>query len=92
LSSGFIDLDVEADISNGKLAAYLAAQGEILSKQYSEESMLIHCRLPRNSVGQLKKMHAKIRLHERKQKVPERLHGEEAPRTDDPKELTEDVA
>jgi GTP-binding protein HflX len=51
LSRSFRDVTVETDISNGKLLAYLNAHGEVLSTQYGEQKMLIHCRLPQKYLG-----------------------------------------
>ena len=53
LSRAFADLDVETHVSNGKLLAYLAEHGEILSQRYQEERVTIHCRLPSRFVGRV---------------------------------------
>ena len=37
LSHGFLDVDVEIDVANGRMLAYLAAHGEVLSKKYFGE-------------------------------------------------------
>jgi len=46
LSRSFQDVDVETSVSNGKLMAYMAAHGEVLSKRFSEERVIMHCRIP----------------------------------------------
>lgn len=53
LSRSFGDLDVDVAIDNGKLMAYLAAHGEILSKRYSESHVTIHVRLPDRFLGKV---------------------------------------
>jgi GTP-binding protein HflX len=53
LSRNFRDLDVETGVSNGRLMAYLAAHGEILSRRYEGERVVIHCRLPQKYVGRI---------------------------------------
>jgi GTP-binding protein HflX len=53
LSRGFVDVDVETSVSNGKLMAYLAACGEVLSKQYSDDRVTIHCRMSPRYLGRL---------------------------------------
>ncbi len=53
LSSSFVDLEVETGVENGRLAAYLAAHGEVLSKRYQENRVLIHCRLPKKHVARV---------------------------------------
>ena len=46
LSRSFADLDVETSVANGRMLAYLAAHGEILERQYDDDRVLIHVRLP----------------------------------------------
>ena len=53
LSRSFRDVDIEMPIQNGKLLAYLAAKGEILSTQYSEDSIQVHCRIPQKYLGRI---------------------------------------
>ncbi len=57
LSKEFYDLTVEMPVSHGHVAALLARDGEILSKQYGEETVAIHCRLPRHTLGKLRREH-----------------------------------
>ena len=38
LSRSFLDVDVETGVDNGRLLAYLAAHGEVLSKQYHDDA------------------------------------------------------
>ena len=53
LSRPFLNVDVEMDVSNGKLLAYLSAHGEILSTKYNEDTMIVHCRIPRKIAGKI---------------------------------------
>lgn len=53
LSRGFIDADIDLGVDNGKLLAYLAAHGEILSKQYTDSRVTVHCRIPRSFLGRI---------------------------------------
>ncbi|PQO45759.1 GTPase HflX [Blastopirellula marina] len=53
LSRSFRDVVVETSIDNGKLMAYLAAHGEVVSKTYSETRVQIHCRLPAHFLGRI---------------------------------------
>jgi GTP-binding protein HflX len=46
LSRSFLDVDVELGVDNGRLLAYLAAHGEILSKKYRDRRVIVHCRIP----------------------------------------------
>ena len=46
LSRGFLDVNVEMGVDNGRLLAYLAANGEIFSKKYHDHRVTVHCRLP----------------------------------------------
>ena len=55
LSREFLDLEVEAPIGDGRLAALLARDGEVLSREYKEDSgkVIFHCRLPNHLRGQI---------------------------------------
>lgn len=53
LSRSFVEVDVEMGVDNGRLMAYLAAQGEVLSKQYHDSRVTIHCRLPQHSLSRI---------------------------------------
>ena len=65
LSRGFSDVDVETDVSNGRMLAYLAANGEVLSQTYHGDRVTVHCRLPRRAVGRIDTSGAtKVRLHQ----------------------------
>ncbi|TVP98136.1 MAG: GTPase HflX [Planctomycetaceae bacterium] len=61
LSENFLDLEVEVSSSDGKLLAYLAAQGEILSQSYSDESVTLHVRLPAAAMGMVRQRALSIR-------------------------------
>ncbi|QGJ69894.1 GTPase HflX [Planctomycetales bacterium 10988] len=60
LSRDFLELDVEAPIENGRLIAYLADKGEVLSKQYDESTARIHCRIPKEFIGPVEREAEKI--------------------------------
>jgi GTP-binding protein HflX len=45
LSRTFVDVDVEMGVDNGRLLAYLAAKGEVLSKHYTDSRVIVHCRI-----------------------------------------------
>lgn len=53
LSRTFRDVDVETGIDNGRLMAYLAAHGEILSKRFGEQRVILHCRIPQKYLGRI---------------------------------------
>ena len=55
LSSSFLDLDVELDVSDGKTLAYLAAHGEVLSRTYHDNRVVVHCRLSQKHLGPLRR-------------------------------------
>jgi GTP-binding protein HflX len=54
MSRNFKELDVETSVDNGKLLAYLAAQGEILSRRYHDERVTVHCRVPERHLGRIR--------------------------------------
>ncbi|MEX0586575.1 MAG: GTPase HflX [Pirellulales bacterium] len=53
LSGGFLDVDVEMGVENGRLLAYLAAHGEVMSKRYHENQVVVHCRIPRSFLARI---------------------------------------
>jgi GTP-binding protein HflX len=55
LSHSFHNIDVETSVGDGKLMAYLAAHGEILSRRFTEDRVTIHCRLPQEHLGRIRK-------------------------------------
>jgi GTP-binding protein HflX len=63
LSRSFQDVDVEMGVENGKLMAFLAAHGEVLSKHYNGERVSIHCRLPQKFLGRISKDEATVTPH-----------------------------
>ena len=63
LGRSFRDVDVETDAGNGRLLAWLAAHGEILSRQFGEDRMTIHCRVPQAVLGRIDPAEATVREH-----------------------------
>jgi GTP-binding protein HflX len=61
LSRTFCDVDVETGVENGKLVAYLSAHGEVLSKRYEGERVVVHCRIPQKYLGRIKGADTTIR-------------------------------
>lgn len=55
LSRDFLTLTLRFPVSNGRVAAFIACEGEIFSKHYTSENVTIECRLPHHAAGQLKK-------------------------------------
>ncbi len=53
LSHSFLDVDVETGVENGRLLAYLASHGEVLSKRYTDSRVIVHCRIPAAGHGPL---------------------------------------
>jgi GTP-binding protein HflX len=62
LSQHFLDVDVEMDVANGRLLAYLAKNGEILSRTYADQRVSVHCRIPRKHLGQIAAENARVNL------------------------------
>jgi GTPase len=62
LTHHFLEVDVETDVSNGRLLAGLAQHGEILSRTYAEDRVSIHCRMPKRFLGQVSPDEARIKL------------------------------
>ena len=54
LSRGFLNVNVEMSVDNGRLLAYLAANGEVFSKRYHDHRVTVHCRLPQKYLGAIR--------------------------------------
>jgi GTP-binding protein HflX len=63
MSRSFLDLDVETGVGNGRLLAYLAAHGEVLSRQFHEDRVIVHVRMPARHVGPIHESGTTIRPH-----------------------------
>jgi GTP-binding protein HflX len=66
LSRNFLDVDIETGVDNGRLLAYLAAHGEVLSKRYQDNRVVVHCRMSREHLG---------RIHEEATVIRPRVNG-----------------
>jgi GTP-binding protein HflX len=64
LSRNFLDLDIETGVDNGRLMAYLAAHGEIMSRRFNDTRVVIHCRLPHKHLGRVTEPGTIVRRHE----------------------------
>ncbi|MGI5831354.1 MAG: GTPase HflX [Thermoguttaceae bacterium] len=55
LSRGFMTVEVEAPIADGRLDAYLTREGEVLARNYDEDAAtaVYNCRLPKHIVDKL---------------------------------------
>ncbi|MEM7314933.1 MAG: GTPase HflX, partial [Planctomycetota bacterium] len=62
LSSAFRDVDIETSVSNGKLMAYLAAKGEVLSRRYEGDRVIMHCKIAQKYLGRVDDPDAVIRM------------------------------
>jgi GTP-binding protein HflX len=70
LSRSFRDVDVETGVENGRLMAYLAEHGEILSRRFSDSRVTIHCRLPQKYLGRIEGDGAVVRPHRSNHQSP----------------------
>ena len=64
LSRSFRDVDVQTSVSNGRLMAYLAAKGEVVSRRYEGERVILHCRIAQKHLGRIDDADAVISLRE----------------------------
>jgi len=63
LSRSFVDVDVELGVDNGRLLAYLAANGEVLSKHYNDSRVIVHCRISQQHLGRINSEAISVRPH-----------------------------
>jgi GTPase len=70
LSRNFLDVDVEVAVDDGRLLAYLAAHGEVLSKQYRDSRVVVHCRIPSRHIGRVEENAVSVRRREPPGAIP----------------------
>jgi GTP-binding protein HflX len=63
LSRTFRDVDIETGVDNGRLMAWLARHGEVLSKRFHENRVTIHCRIPQEFLGKMDQADVIVRPH-----------------------------
>ena len=64
LSRSFLDIDVEMGVDNGRMLAYLAAHGEVLSKTFHDSRVVVHCRISQHFISRMENDGVVIRPHE----------------------------
>ena len=65
LSRSFQDVEIETNVSNGRLMAYLAAHGEVLSRRFEGTRVFLHCRVPQKFLGKINDPDTVIELRTR---------------------------
>ncbi|WP_417734204.1 GTPase HflX [Rosistilla oblonga] len=80
LSREFLDLHVDIDPSNGKLQAYLSAKGEVLSREMTSEVITVHCRMPRKTLGEIRRTALQVRSGDSRPLPPEPTADDFRPR------------
>jgi GTP-binding protein HflX len=63
LGRSFRDVDVHTDAGNGRLLAWLGRYGEVLSRQFSDDRVTIHCRIPASVLGRIDPEEALVSPH-----------------------------
>lgn len=74
LGREFLDVEVDVDPTDGRLLAYLADKGEVLSRECTEELLRVHVRIPAAAMGPVRRSAKAIRPAE-----PEAQAEESAP-------------
>jgi GTP-binding protein HflX len=54
LSQDFLDLEIRFSVSNGRLLAYLAHYGEVLSRNFTGDEATVHCRIARRHLESIR--------------------------------------
>jgi len=63
LGRDFRDIDVRTSPANGRLLAWLAAHGEVISRRFEEDAVVVHCRIPAALLGRIGADEAAITPH-----------------------------
>lgn len=73
LSRTFINVDINMSVANGKLLAFVSAHGDVLSKQYEDDRVTIHCRMPQKYLGRI--TDPEVTITQRRSKIAEPESG-----------------
>jgi GTPase len=57
-------VDVEMGVDNGRMLAYLAANGEVLSKTFHDSRIVVHCRISQHFLSRVENDGVAVRPHE----------------------------
>ena len=63
LGRAFRDVDVRTDPGNGRLLAWLGRHGEVLSRHFTADEVVIHCRIPASLLGRITADEAVVTPH-----------------------------
>ena len=63
LGRGFHDVDVRTSPANGRLLAWLSAHGEVLSRRFDDDAVIVHCRIPAALLGRITADEAEVVPH-----------------------------
>jgi GTP-binding protein HflX len=64
LGRGFRDVDVETDPGNGRLLAWIGRHGEVLSRRFTADRVVVHCRIPAALLGRISGDDAVVQPHD----------------------------
>ena len=61
LGREFLDLEIELEPANGRMLAYLSEKGEVLSREYGEQTVVVHVRMPVGAMGPVEQSAVAVR-------------------------------
>ncbi len=64
LSRSFLDVDIECGVDNGRMLAYLAANGKVLSKTFHDTRIVVHCRISQHFLSRMENDGVVVRPHD----------------------------
>jgi len=70
LGEGYVDVEIETSVGNGRLLAWLAQHVEISDRRYTDSRVTLDCRLPRSFVERLGDNDTMVTLCDNKTVVP----------------------
>ena len=70
LGREFLDIEVDVDPADGRLLAYLASKGEVLSRDCVDSVIRVHVRMPTGAMGPVQKSAIAIRPVEKAEERP----------------------
>ena len=63
LADGYVEADIETNVGNGRLLAFLAEHAEVTNRQYVDDArVVVHCRIPRAFLAKVHEAETTVRL------------------------------
>ncbi len=64
MGAGYVEVEIETGVGNGRLLAYLAEHAEITDRRYTDSRVTLSCRMPRRFADRINGDDTTVKLHD----------------------------